>query len=116
MKKLTFNRWHERQLYHSFAWLISCLMGGFLFVTIIEFVGIKSSGTIFIVSLVVLYVVGLGIIELFRQFWLRFAYAQNCASAATCKSCGAYGLFKVKLEVKPIYARCKKCDHQWVIE
>jgi len=91
-------------------------MGGFLFVTIIEFIGIKSSGTIFIISLVALYGVGLGIIELFRQFWIRFSYAQTCASAATCKSCGAYGLFKVKLEVKPIYAQCNKCDHQWVIE
>jgi hypothetical protein len=116
MQKLKFNRWHERQLYYSFAWLVSCLMGGFLFVTIIEYVGFGTSGTILIITLIVLYIVGLGIIELFRQFWLRFSYAQHCASSATCKSCGAYGLFSVKLEVKPIYARCNKCDHQWVIE
>ena len=116
MQKLKFNRWHERQLYHSFAWLVSCLMFGFLFVTIIEFVGFDSSGTILIITLIVLYVVGLGIIELFRQFWLQFSYAQRCASAATCNSCGTYGRFSVKIEVKPIYARCDKCDHQWVIE
>ena len=116
MQKLKFNRWHERQLYYSFAWLISCLMCGFLFVVIIEFVGLGSSGVILIITLITLYGVGLGIIELFRQFWLRFSYAQLCASAATCKSCGAYGLFNVKVEVKPIYARCKKCDHRWVIE
>jgi len=116
MQKLKFNRWHERQLYHSFAWLISCLMCGFLFVAIIEYVGFNSSGSILIITLIVLYVVGLGIIEFFRRFWLRFSYAQNCASAATCKNCNAYGLFKVKLEVKPIYARCKRCNHRWVIE
>jgi fatty-acid desaturase len=115
MQKLKFNQWHERQLYYSFAWLISCLMCGFLFVAIIEYAGIRSSGMKLIVTLVVLYFVGLGIIALFHKFWSRFSYAQSCASAATCKSCGAYGLFKVKLEVKPIYARCKKCDHQWVI-
>ena len=115
MQKLKFSRWHERQLYYSFAWLISCLLCGFLFVTIIEFVGLNTSGVILIITLVVLYVIGLGTIELFRQFWLRFAYAQHCASAATCKSCGTYGLFSVIIETRPIYARCKKCDHQWVI-
>jgi len=112
---MKFNRWHERQLYYSFAWLISCLLSLFLFVTIIEFVGLGSSGAILIITLIVLYAIGLGAIELFRRFWIRFVYAQNCASSATCKKCGAYGLFKVKQEVKPIYARCKKCDHHWVI-
>ena len=115
MQKLKFNQWHERQLYYSFAWLISCLMCGFLFVAIIEYVGIRSSGMKLILTLVVLYVVGLSIIVLFQKFWSRFSYAQSCANAATCKSCGAYGLFKVKLEVKPIYAHCNKCDHQWII-
>ncbi len=116
MQKLRFIRWHEKQLYYSFAWLISCLLCGFLFVTIIEFVGLNTSGTILIITLIVLYVIGLGTIELFRRFWLRFSYAQNCASAATCKKCGNYGLFNVITETRPIYARCKKCDHQWVIE
>ncbi len=115
MQKLMFQRWHERQLYYSFAWLISCLLCGFLFVTIIEFVGLGTSGAILIITLIVLYVTGLGTIELFRRFLMRFSYAQNCASAATCKNCGNYGLFNVITETTPIYARCKKCDHQWVI-
>ena len=104
MQKPRFIRWHENQLYQSFAWLISCLLAGFLFVSIIEFVGLKSSGMLFIFILIVLYVIGLAIIELFRRFWMRFAYAQACASSATCESCGTYGLFEVIPDTRPIYA------------
>jgi hypothetical protein len=115
-QKLGFIRWHEKQLYLSFAWLISCLMCGFLFVAIIEVVGLNASGMALITTLVALYLVGIGVVELFRRFWMRFSYAQHCASSATCKNCQSYGLFKVIPDTQPIYARCEKCDHSWVIE
>ena len=115
MQHLKFNRWHERQLYMSFAWLLSCLMCGFLFVAIIEWVGASFSGIFSILSILVLYLLGIAIIELFRRFWMRFAFAQLCASSATCKSCGSYGDFSVRVGVRPIYACCQKCDHHWVI-
>ncbi len=115
MQKLRFNRWHEQQLYQSFAWLISCLLAGFLFLSIIEMVGLMSSGLLFIGTLVALYIVGLAILELFRRFWMSFTFAQACASVATCKVCGTYGLFEVTPDTRQIYARCQKCDHHWVI-
>ncbi len=115
MQHLKFNRWHERQLFLSFAWLLSCLMCGFLFATIVEFVGVNFSGIFSILSIVALYLIGIVIIELFRRFWTLFSYAQLCANSATCKSCGSYGSFVVRVGVRPIYARCQKCDHQWVI-
>ena len=115
MQQQKFSQWHEKQLYLSFAWLLSCLMCGFLFAAIVEFVGKHLSGIFTIISLVVLYGIGLGAIELFRRFWMQFTFAQNCASAATCDSCGKYGLFKVRAQAWPIYARCQHCDHQWVI-
>lgn len=115
MQNLKFNRWHERQLFFSFAWLVSCLMCGFLFVAIIEFVGIDFSGVFSMLTIILLYFLGLAIIELFRRFWARFAYAQQCASSATCRSCGSYGLFNVRVGARPVYARCQKCDHQWVL-
>jgi hypothetical protein len=91
-------------------------MSGFLFVTIIEIFGFKSSGVVLIITLIVLYVIGIGIIELFRRFWLRFCHAQECASAATCEICHSYGLFDVAVGEQPLYAKCEKCDHEWVIE
>ena len=115
MRNPSFNRWHEKQLFLSFAWLLSCLMCGFLFAAVVEFVGKNMSGIFTIISLVVLYVIGLGAIELFRRFWMQFSFAQHCASAATCENCGKYGLFEVRTDAWPIYARCQHCDHQWVI-
>jgi hypothetical protein len=115
MQHLSFNRWHERQLFASFAWLLSCLMCGFLFVAIIEFVGVNFSGIFSILSILVLYLIGIAIIELFRRFWMCFAFAQLCASSATCSSCNSYGAFEVRRDARPIYARCKRCNHQWVI-
>ncbi len=115
MQHLKFNRWHEKQLLGSFAWLVSCLMCGFLFVAVIEYVAKYSSGIFTIISLVGLYAIGLAVIELFRRFWMQFSFTQYCASAATCSGCGSYGLFEVRVDAWPIYARCQKCDHQWVI-
>ncbi len=115
VQNLKFIRWHERQLFNSFAWLVSCLMCGLLFFVVIEFVALKSHGIFTLITLVVLYVIGLAVIELFRRFWLKFAFAQHCAALATCSNCHSYGLFQVRKETWPIYARCQKCDHQWVI-
>ena len=112
---MPFGRWHERQLFLSFAWLLSCLMSGFVFVAIIEFVGVNFSGIFSILTVVVLYLNGIAIIELFRRFWARFSFAQLCANSATCSSCGTYGNFVVRTGARPIYARCQKCSHQWVI-
>ena len=115
MRQLKFSRWHERQLAGSFAWLVSCLMCGFLFAAVVEYVAKYSSGIFTIISLVCLYVIGIAAIELFRRFWMQFSFIQHCASAATCDSCGSYGQFEVRVDAWPIYARCQKCDHQWVI-
>ena len=115
VQQLKFKTWHERQLYMSFAWLVSCLMCGFLFATVVEFVAKYSSGIFTIISLVALYGIGIAAIELFRRFWMKFAFTQYCASAATCTGCGSYGLFTVRVDTWPIYARCQKCDHRWVI-
>ena len=114
-RQMKFNEWHQRQLFMSFAWLTSCLMCGFLFVAIIEFVGVNFSGIFSLAAIIVLYFIGIAIIELFRRFWMRFSFAQSSASAATCDSCGRYGAFTVKLGVRPIYACCQGCDHRWVI-
>lgn len=115
MQQQKFKNWHEKQLYTSFAWLVSCLMCGFLFATVVEYVAKYASGIFTIISLVALYGIGIAAIELFRRFWMKFSFTQYCASSATCENCGSYGLFKVRTDTWPIYARCQKCDHQWVI-
>ena len=115
MQSLKFNRWHEKQLISSFAWLVSCLLCGFLFAAVVEYIAKYASGIYTYASIIGLYFIGIGAIELFRQFWMRFSFAQYCASSATCPSCDTYGLFEVRVDAWPIYARCQKCDHSWVI-
>ena len=53
-RKLAFPRWHEPQLFHSFAWFTTCLLGGVLIATILEFVGLDTPGFTPIVTLVVI--------------------------------------------------------------
>ena len=115
MQSQKFNRWHEKQLISSFVWLVSCFLCGFLFAAVVEYVAKYAEGVFTYVALVGLYAIGIGAIELFRQFWMRFSFAQYCANSATCDSCGKYGLFEVRRETWPIYAQCQHCDHRWVI-
>ena len=114
-RKTSFIRWHERQLYTSFAWLVTCILTGFLIVTILEFAGFDRPGIEFILTLLSLYLIGMGAVEAFRRFWVGLTSAQTCANRATCEHCRSYGLFDVIENTRPIYARCRKCDHQWVI-
>lgn len=115
MQTLKFNRWHEKQLISSFSWLVSCLLCGFLFAVVAEYVIRYASGVYTYAGIIGLYFIGIGVIELFRQFYMRFSFAQYCANAATCGNCDTYGLFEVRAETWPIYAVCQKCDHRWVI-
>ena len=114
--RLGFQRWHERLLYKSYAWLALCLLNGFIFVAVLEFGSFDNFGLLTAITLIGLYIVGLGVVDTFRRFWVGVSYAQRCANSATCSKCDAYGLFDVVEEARPIYARCNKCDHQWVIE
>ena len=54
--KLAFPRWHERQLFHAFAWFTPCLLGVVVIATVLEFVGLNTPGITPLITLVVLYV------------------------------------------------------------
>ena len=115
-RKLAFSRWHERQLFHSFAWFTTCLLGGVVIATILEFVGLNTPGFTPLITLVVLYVTGLMTIAAWRRFWALLSWTQHCASRATCARCGAYGRFDVVSGADAIPAECRQCGHRWTIE
>ena len=58
-RKLAFPCWHERHLFHAFAWFTTCLLGGVVMATIMEFVGLNTPGITPLITLVVLCVAGL---------------------------------------------------------
>lgn len=108
-----FRRWYARQLYIAFAFLTTCLLSGVLVAAILEFVGLHTPGMTPLLTLTVLYFIGLLGVETFRRFWRILAHAQHCANDATCKQCGAYGLFNVVLDGRQIPATCRKCGNRW---
>lgn len=115
-RKLAFPRWHERQLFHAFAWFTTCLLGGVVIATILEFVGLNTPGITPLITLVVLYVAGLMMIAAWRRFWALLSWTQHCASRATCTRCGAYGRFDMVSGADAIPAECRQCGHRWTIE
>ncbi|MGI9332942.1 MAG: hypothetical protein ACR2RL_07255 [Gammaproteobacteria bacterium] len=111
--KLGFRRWHERQLYESFAWLATCLLSGVAFASILEFVGFSRPGLAPYLTLIVLYVVGLMAVTTWRCFWAKLSAAQDFAKSAVCGRCDAYGLLDVMEVSESIPVRCRHCGNEW---
>ena len=110
-----FREWYSRRLALAFALLTTCLLCGVLVAVILEFVGLRTAGLTPLITVIVLYVVGLIAVESFRRFWSTLSRAQACANEATCANCGAYGLFDVRDDDPPMDARCHRCGHRWRI-
>src|SRR5690606_42112897 len=77
-----FRRWHERQLFEAFGWLAVCLLCGEVFAAVLEFVGLSTPGLTPIVTLVVVYLVGLAEVAAWRRFWSMLSRAQAFAEGA----------------------------------
>jgi Zn ribbon nucleic-acid-binding protein len=116
IRRLGFRRWYERQLFESFAWLATCLLSGVVFAAILEFVGFAGGGLSALLTLLVLYVVGLMGVTAWRTFWRSLTRAQALAGSATCPQCAAYGLFQVTADADPIAVRCERCGQQWRLQ
>lgn len=114
--RMGFQRWYERQLFVSFAWLTSCILCGVLIGVLLEFVGLGGPGMVPIANAACIYVVGLAGVETWRRFRSTLSHAQTCANQATCKSCNGYGLFDVDPSADHMPARCRRCGHLWAIE
>ena len=110
-----FRRWYERQMYEAYAWLTTCLLSGVAFAAIIEMVGFATPGAGPLLTLTVLYFVGLIALMSFRRFWMMLSRAQAYADRATCTKCETYGAFEVSGDLERIAARCSKCGYEWVI-
>ena len=111
-----FRRWYARQLYEAYAWLTTCLLSGVVFAAIIELVGFATPGVTALVTLTILYFVGLMGVMAFRRFWLMLKRAQAYADGATCTQCCTYGAFDMTRLASRLRVRCGKCGHEWIIQ
>ena len=113
--KLGFRRWYARQMYEAFAWLTTCLLSGVVFTAILEFVGLRTPGLTPLVTLTVLYFIGLMGLMSFKRFWTMLSRATVYSDSATCVRCDSYGLFEVTRQSERIPVRCRNCGHEWSI-
>ena len=113
--KLGFRRWYARQMYEAFAWLTTCLLSGVVFTAILEFVGLRTPGLTPLVTLTVLYFIGLMGLMSFKRFWTMLSRATVYSDSATCTRCDSYGLFEVTRQSERIPVRCRNCGHEWSI-
>ena len=113
IQRLGFRRWYERQLYESFAWLTTCLLCGAAFAAVFEFIGFKGGGAWPMLTLLVLYVVGMLGLTAWRASRQSLTRAQDYAGRATCSRCSAYGLFDVKAAASRVGVQCRKCGNEW---
>ena len=111
--KLGFRRWYERQLFESFAWLVTCLLSGIAFAAICESVGFDRPGLTPYLTLIALYFVGLVAVTTWRHFWSKLSRTQDFAKSAVCARCEAYGLLDVIELSERIPVRCRRCGHEW---
>jgi len=101
--KLGFRRWYERRLLESFGWLAVCMLCAFVIGAVLEMIGLRTPGLTPLVTLVVLYFIGLAGVRASQRFAGVLSEAQRFANRSTCPQCGCYGRFTVLSETARIY-------------
>ncbi len=116
IRKLGFRRWHERQLLESFAWLTTCLLCAIVIAAVLELIGLHTPGLTPLITLAIVYVVGLMAYTAWKRFVAMLLRAQHYANHSTCERCGCYGRFDVLTETARMPVRCRACGHEWVLQ
>lgn len=128
--RLGFQRWHERQLIESHAYLVSFFLCVIAILVCIENFSIRAPGAQQLILLGVMYAIG----ALGYYSWVRyvalFACASHFAENATCEKCKSYAAFAVTRTGSRarnvqdrdlpdtgtwLAAKCKICGHEWTV-
>jgi len=113
--KFGFQRWYERQLTESFAWLITCLLCAVVIAAGIESIWPRLMSWRALAMLAFVYIVGLICWYALRRFLTLLTRAEHVASRSTCEQCGTNGRYEVLSETAAMRVRCRKCAHEWEI-
>jgi len=127
---LGFERWYERQLIESHAYLVTCLLCIVAALAAIEEFSVDASG---LKPLLMLSLIAGGLlIGIFscRRYLATLAYAQHVADSSTCAACKTYAAYAVlnsdrdrnsssvgtAWSKSPWFGvKCRKCGHRWTI-
>jgi hypothetical protein len=121
-----FRRWYERQLVESHAYLALAFVALILLLAGIEVLGDSKTAMHYVAVLCAAALGGTLMLIAWRRFTVILTRAEQFAELATCKSCNAWGKFKVLgQETEPddeppeagkphwLRVRCNKCGHEW---
>lgn len=127
--KLGFNRWYERQLIESHAFLVTGFLCLIVVLASLEDFNLREPG--FKPLLMLVLIIGAGLICYFScmRYITMLAYAEHIAEKSTCRKCSAYASFTVTgsssshpsspgedAQANAWFAvKCRKCGNAWTI-
>jgi len=127
--RLGFNRWYERQLIESHAYLVTGFLCLIVVLASVEDFSLRAPG--FKPLIMLALIIGAGLVCYFScmRYFTMLAYAEHIAGKSTCEQCGARAAFTVtgssrspsaageKTESADSWfaVKCRKCGHEWTI-
>jgi hypothetical protein len=123
IRKHGFQRWYERQLIVSHAFLVSGLFALIAMLLALESIGLGESVANYFTLLGVVAAGGLACVYAFRQFTRLLFHAEHFAGQASCPSCHTYARFRLlrafdapaALDGCALVLRCRVCAAEWTI-
>jgi hypothetical protein len=123
IRKHGFTRWYERQLYESFAYLVSGFLALIMMAIAMEVTDFRQSFGGLLVLVAVAACGAMVCVVTWGRFHTLLARAEHFAGQARCPACMAYARFDVvstrhsydALEGCALGVRCRKCAREWTI-
>jgi hypothetical protein len=123
IRKHGFTRWYERQLYESFAYLVTGFLAMIMMAVALEVSNFRESAAGFLMLVIVATVGGGLCVVAWSRFNRLLARAEHFAGQAHCPACSVYARFAVvstrftpdTVDGCALGVRCRKCEHEWTI-
>lgn len=125
--RLGFTRWYERQLIQGHAYLVTCFLCIVLVGVCLEAVGAQASRPEQLLAAAFILGAGLLGVHSLRRYRAILLRAEALARGATCRSCRAYGRFRIlhsgatgdaaahEGRAPWLKVQCAKCGHAWTM-
>lgn len=123
IRKNGFARWYERQLYESFAYLVTGFLALIMMAIALEVSEFRESVAGLLTLVIVATIGGALCVIAWSRFHRLLARAEYFAGQARCPACDVYAKFAiVSVRTSPdaldgcsLGVRCRKCEHEWTI-
>ena len=118
-----FVRWYERQLYESFACLVTGFLALIMMAIALEVIEFRESTAGLLALLAIGAAGGTVCVFAWGRFHQLLARAEHVAGQARCPSCSVYGRFAVvsaraardAVDGCTLGVRCRQCEREWTI-